>query len=269
MQRRLGFSQWHVSERAGGRLVGIVGLQPLDGGPEVELIVRPGAVLLGRRLRHGGGRGRARPRLRGGEPRARRRHREAAERGVGARAAQARHDLARRAGVLGQAVGSSTRSPRRTGCASAAGRRRRSTRTAWSCARSCRTTSTPCARVFGDPEVMRFVGERRVPLAPAEVRASQERREGALGGPRLRAAHRGRAGLGARARRGRTAAAGGRPGRRADVHARARRLGSRLRDRGRARRPAVGLRRACACRVSWRWPCRRTRPRCASWRSSA
>ena len=37
MQRRLGYAQWHVSERAGDRLVGIAGLQPLDGGPEVEI----------------------------------------------------------------------------------------------------------------------------------------------------------------------------------------------------------------------------------------
>ena len=37
MQRRLGYAQWRVSERAGDRLVGIAGLQPLDGGPEVEL----------------------------------------------------------------------------------------------------------------------------------------------------------------------------------------------------------------------------------------
>ncbi len=37
MQRRLGYAQWRVSERAGDRLVGIAGLQPLDGGPDVEL----------------------------------------------------------------------------------------------------------------------------------------------------------------------------------------------------------------------------------------
>jgi ribosomal-protein-alanine N-acetyltransferase len=37
MQRRLGYAQWRVSERGTGRLVGIAGLQPLDGGPEVEL----------------------------------------------------------------------------------------------------------------------------------------------------------------------------------------------------------------------------------------
>jgi RimJ/RimL family protein N-acetyltransferase len=37
MQRRLGYSQWRVSERDGDRLVGIAGLQPLDGGPDVEL----------------------------------------------------------------------------------------------------------------------------------------------------------------------------------------------------------------------------------------
>ncbi|NLE22402.1 MAG: GNAT family N-acetyltransferase [Actinobacteria bacterium] len=37
MQRRLGYAHWRVSERAGDRLVGIAGLQPLDGGPDVEL----------------------------------------------------------------------------------------------------------------------------------------------------------------------------------------------------------------------------------------
>jgi len=37
MQRRLGYAQWRVGERAGDRLVGIAGLQPLDGGPEVEI----------------------------------------------------------------------------------------------------------------------------------------------------------------------------------------------------------------------------------------
>jgi len=37
MQRRLGYAQWRVSERAGDRLVGIAGLQPLEGGPDVEV----------------------------------------------------------------------------------------------------------------------------------------------------------------------------------------------------------------------------------------
>jgi RimJ/RimL family protein N-acetyltransferase len=37
MQRRLGYAQWRVADRWTGRLVGIAGLQPLDGGPEVEL----------------------------------------------------------------------------------------------------------------------------------------------------------------------------------------------------------------------------------------
>lgn len=37
MQRHLGYAQWRVGERAGDRLVGIAGLQPLDGGPDVEL----------------------------------------------------------------------------------------------------------------------------------------------------------------------------------------------------------------------------------------
>ena len=37
MQRRLGYAQWRVADRDTGSLVGIAGLQPLDGGPEVEL----------------------------------------------------------------------------------------------------------------------------------------------------------------------------------------------------------------------------------------
>jgi RimJ/RimL family protein N-acetyltransferase len=37
MQHRLGYAPWRVGERAGDRLVGIAGLQPLDGGPDVEL----------------------------------------------------------------------------------------------------------------------------------------------------------------------------------------------------------------------------------------
>jgi RimJ/RimL family protein N-acetyltransferase len=37
MHRRLGYAQWRASERATGRLIGIAGLQPLDGGPDVEL----------------------------------------------------------------------------------------------------------------------------------------------------------------------------------------------------------------------------------------
>jgi ribosomal-protein-alanine N-acetyltransferase len=37
MHRRLGYAQWRVAERATGRLIGIAGLQPLDGGPDVEL----------------------------------------------------------------------------------------------------------------------------------------------------------------------------------------------------------------------------------------
>jgi ribosomal-protein-alanine N-acetyltransferase len=36
-QRRLGYAQWRVSERASGRLVGFAGLQRLQDGPEVEL----------------------------------------------------------------------------------------------------------------------------------------------------------------------------------------------------------------------------------------
>ena len=37
MQRRQGYAQWHVSEKASRRVVGFAGLQRLDGGPEVEL----------------------------------------------------------------------------------------------------------------------------------------------------------------------------------------------------------------------------------------
>ena len=37
MHRRLGYAQWRVGERGSSRLAGIAGLQPLDGGPDVEL----------------------------------------------------------------------------------------------------------------------------------------------------------------------------------------------------------------------------------------
>jgi ribosomal-protein-alanine N-acetyltransferase len=37
MQRRLGYAQWRVGERETGRLVGIAGLQVLGGGPETEI----------------------------------------------------------------------------------------------------------------------------------------------------------------------------------------------------------------------------------------
>jgi RimJ/RimL family protein N-acetyltransferase len=37
MHRRLGYAQWRVAERRTDRLVGVAGLQPLDGGPDVEL----------------------------------------------------------------------------------------------------------------------------------------------------------------------------------------------------------------------------------------
>ncbi len=50
MQARLGFTQWHVSEREGGRLVGFAGLQPLDGGPEVELTFALRSAVWGRGL---------------------------------------------------------------------------------------------------------------------------------------------------------------------------------------------------------------------------
>lgn len=37
MQCRFGYAQWRVGERDGDRLVGVAGLQPLEGGPDVEL----------------------------------------------------------------------------------------------------------------------------------------------------------------------------------------------------------------------------------------
>lgn len=37
MQARFGFAQWRVARRDDDRLVGVAGLQPLEGGPEVEL----------------------------------------------------------------------------------------------------------------------------------------------------------------------------------------------------------------------------------------
>jgi RimJ/RimL family protein N-acetyltransferase len=50
MQSRLGYTQWHVSERDGGRLAGFAGLQPLDDGPEVELSFALTPALWGRGL---------------------------------------------------------------------------------------------------------------------------------------------------------------------------------------------------------------------------
>jgi len=50
MQRRLGYGQWRVAERDSGRLVGIAGLQPLDGGPEVELTYALAPAAWGRGL---------------------------------------------------------------------------------------------------------------------------------------------------------------------------------------------------------------------------
>jgi ribosomal-protein-alanine N-acetyltransferase len=50
MQRRLGYAQWRVADRGTGRLVGIAGLQPLDGGPEVELTYALAPAAWGRGL---------------------------------------------------------------------------------------------------------------------------------------------------------------------------------------------------------------------------
>ena len=101
----------------------------------------------------------------------------------------------------------------------------------------------PLLDVFGDAEVMRYVGAERRPLDRDAGRGPAGRAE----------AHWSAHGFGllavverddrAPGRGGRPADAGGRPGRRARLHAGARRLGSRLRDRGGAGRPALGLRR--------------------------
>ena len=50
LQERVGYSAWAVCERASDRTVGLCGLKPLDGGPEVELVYRMGRAVRGRGL---------------------------------------------------------------------------------------------------------------------------------------------------------------------------------------------------------------------------
>ena len=243
MQRRLGYAQWRVSERAGDRLVGIAGLQPLDGGPEVELTYALEPSSVGRRLRHRGRRRRARVRLHRGRARACRRHREARERGVGARAARSSACARWARPSTGAGRGPSSRLTAAAWRAEQAAARPPLLTERLELRRFAAADLEPLLAVFGDAAVMRYVGAERRPLdrdGVAALLASAEAHWSAHGFGPLAVVERADRAPG---RRGRPAAARGRPGRRARLHAGARRLGSRLRDRGGARRPALGVRR--------------------------
>jgi [ribosomal protein S5]-alanine N-acetyltransferase len=174
MQRRLGYSQWHVSERAGGRLVGIAGLQPLDGGPDVELTYALEPSSWGR--------------------------------GLATEASAAALDYAfdeagleRVIGIAKEENGASVRVLRKLGMTSRGVARywgkewARFEVTAKGWLRELRASTPPLVTdrlllrpcvaddlealcgVFGDPQVMRFVGAGRAPLGRSEVLASQDR----------------------------------------------------------------------------------------------
>ena len=117
----------------------------------------------------------------------------------------------------------------------------------------------PLLDVFGDAEVMRYVGAERRPLDRDAVAASLGGRRRALVGARVRPAGGRRARLRAPGRGGRPAAPGGRPGRRARVHA-ARAPPGVAATRRRRRAPScAGRSPACACTASWPSPTRPTR----------
>ena len=256
MQRRLGYAQWRVSERAGDRLVGIAGLQPLDGGPDVELTyaLEPSSWGAG----------------------------YATEAGAAAlEYAFAEAGLDRVVGIAKPENTASVRvleklGMRALGAAEYWGKRWAKFEVAAAAWRAEQAAARPpllterlelrrfaaadlepLLAVFGDAAVMRYVGAERRPLDRDERRGSAGGRRGALVGARVRPAGGRRAADRAPGRRGRPAAPGGRPGRRARLHAGARRLGSRLRDRGGAARSCAGASPACGCRRI----ARRGRPR--------
>ncbi len=168
MQRRRGHALWRVSERAGDRLVGIAGLQPFDGGPDVEL-----AYAL--------------------EP-------SAWGRGFATEAGAAALDygfeeagLQRVVAVAGEENTGSVAVLRKLGLRPLGAARHWGrewakylvTAAAWRQERAAATPPLatgrlelrrlraddrePLLAVFGDPEVMRFVGAERQPLSPVEV----------------------------------------------------------------------------------------------------
>ena len=170
MQRRLGYAQWRVSERAGDRLVGIAGLQPLDGGPEVELTYALEPSLWGRGLRDRGRQRRRSP---------------TASRRPGSSAWSA--SPSRRTGVRGRPA--QARDARRSALAEYWGTRWAKYAVAaagWRAEQAAarpplvterlelrRFTAAdlePLLAVFGDAEVMRYVGAERRPLTADEVR---------------------------------------------------------------------------------------------------
>ena len=172
MQRRLGYAQWRLAERAGDRLVGIGGLQPLDGGPDVEVTYALAPAAWGRGFAT-----------------------EAA--GAALRFAFEEAHLPRVVGIAKPENHASLDVLRKLGMRAlgeaeywgARWEKLELTARQWSAARAAATPPLRTQRlelrpsasgdrtalldVFGDPEVMRFVGERREPLDAERLAASQ------------------------------------------------------------------------------------------------
>jgi ribosomal-protein-alanine N-acetyltransferase len=169
-----GFAQWHVRETAGGRFVGCLGLQPLEAEVEILYALVPGAWGCG----------------------------YATEAGLAAlEYGLAEAGLERVVGIAREANEASVRVLRKLGMR-ALGRaeywggewaKYELTAEAWRAEREAATPPLHCGRldlrrlsgadhealagVFGDPEVMRFVGAGRRPLDDAAVAAALVRAE--------------------------------------------------------------------------------------------
>jgi RimJ/RimL family protein N-acetyltransferase len=173
MQRRLGYAQWRVGERAGDRLVGIAGLQPLDGGPEVELTfalepsawgrgyaTEAGAAALGYGFGEAG-----------------------LERVVAIAKGENRGSVAvlRRLGLRPLGVARYWGEPwAKYALPASAWREERASTTPplrterLELRRFAAADREPLAEVFGDPVVMRFVGAERLPLDAPQLTAALE-----------------------------------------------------------------------------------------------
>ena len=200
-------------------------------------------------------------RLRGGRARARRRHREARRTAPRSRVlAQARAARARRRPSTGASAGRSTSWPPPTGGRS--GRRPRPPLLTerLELRRFAAADLEPLLDVFGDPEVMRYVGAERRPLdRRRRSQALHAQRRGALGRPRVRArwpSSSGRPG----AWSGRPACSSWRPARTSSSGTRSRAPPGVAATRPRRRAPScAGRSPACACTASWPSPTPPTR----------
>ncbi len=172
MHQRLGYAQWRVAERGSDRLVGIAGLQPLDGGPDVEVTYAFTPAAWGR----GFATEAAAASLRFG-------FEEAGlpqVTGIAKPGNAASLDVLRKLGMrsLGQAEYWGARWEKLVLTAAEWSGRREAAEPPLQTERLVLRRFAggdlePLAGVFGDPEVMRFVGARRGPLDPGRLAASQ------------------------------------------------------------------------------------------------